>query len=620
MLAVFSVTPCMAVELEKVPALTKVGTRQAEEIDVGIQRKKNLEENIRSHLTRQGKMNRNALISPPISLGSLPKSYDLRSLDRVTPVPNASGCASCWATAAMGSLESFLSPLKKYNFSEDHLQMFTGHCDWGAGEYFATAYFVSWNGPCLEADYSPSGTSQSTPQVQAHVQRVYFLPQKSGPLDTNWIKYAIKELGGVYMGVSWRGLTNPTYNSYYYPGNSEAHAVTLVGWDDNFDKSKFTYTTPSTGTLTPPGNGAFIAKNNFGPNFGDNGYYYISYYDGTIVENRGAVFTAEPSDNFNKIYQYDTYGMINPFFAKKGANVFTAEKDTDLTAVGFYANIDFYGADIKRKYLIEIYKAPNNGPIGTGGPAVSFKTEFPMGGFYTVRLPQKVSLKAGQKFSVVLSAPKPLNEDVFFGVEDYYSFVPNVTANPGESYFMDYKGNWQDLTVGYKEKSNLCIKAYTSPKEIYSSSVEFSHAENKNKWKTSNTSLEYELKNKKYQLDKEKLKYPFRNNLEILFTSPMKDQNINYLSLSSITVTFDDIITPGPYYHAITATSAHENKFLFNSINGKILTLTAISPFGSDELGGTVWTIRIPSGAVQNAWKNTLRRDYTFSFRVTGVN
>ena len=49
-------------------------------------------------------------ISPRDRL-SLPASYDLRSLGRLTPVKDQGGCGSCWAFATMGSLESWLLTL-----------------------------------------------------------------------------------------------------------------------------------------------------------------------------------------------------------------------------------------------------------------------------------------------------------------------------------------------------------------------------------------------------------------------------------------------------------------------------------------------------------------------------
>ena len=51
--------------------------------------------------------------------------------------------------------------------------------------------------------------------------------------------------------------------NYLPDGN---HIVALVGWDDNYAASNF--------GSDCPGNGAFIFKNRWGPNSGDNGYFY----------------------------------------------------------------------------------------------------------------------------------------------------------------------------------------------------------------------------------------------------------------------------------------------------------------------------------------------------------
>lgn len=660
--------------------------RQLIEMEAAVRQKRAFEHASLSRLHDLGVNLKDFQTALPIPPGTLPAAYDLRALGRVTPAREPSGCGSCWTYAATGSLESFLSPFGQNDFSEDHMQMFTGACGGGASAYFATAYLAGWYGPVKESDFSVLSNVPQSPKVQTHVQRVLYLPMKEGALDNDWTKYAIKELGGVYMGVGWRGLTNPEHNSYYHPGDSQVHAVTLVGWDDNFDKSKFTYTTPATGTLTPPGNGAFIAKNNAGADFGEDGYYYLSYYDGTVANGLGAVFTSEPAGNYNRIYQYDRKGMINPFFADKGGNVFTAVSGADLTAVGFY---NMY---IARDFTIDIYKDPNNGPVHTGGPVASVKTHLPMGGFYTVRLPEKVRLKAGQKFSVVLSGTTA-SPEIFMAVEERYpqGGPEDVTANPGESFFMKTQGGWQDLTSGYHENANLCIKAYTSPrrKPPFMSS-EYLPEIRRFKWtitNTENSSKTFKPVARLYRTDSriplgkvggeyylddkgrkirmkdglltlvpgrqatvfspltvpknatvaaynlyEYSKYKFqlvnvwnyieliKNYPQVTSTMPMQGQNINYLGLSTLTVTFDDELKAGPSYWAITVTSPNESKFVFNSINGKTLTLTTATPLGSQELGGTEWTVRIPSGAVINTWNTPLEENYSFSFRVTGVN
>ena len=52
------------------------------------------------------------------------------------------------------------------------------------------------------------------------------------------------------------------------------HAVVIVGWDDNYDKSNF--------LQKPKNNGAFLVRNSWGTN--DHGYYWVSYEDNQLYQ------------------------------------------------------------------------------------------------------------------------------------------------------------------------------------------------------------------------------------------------------------------------------------------------------------------------------------------------
>ena len=94
-------------------------------------------------------------------LASYPAVYDLRTLDRVTPVKDQGSAGTCWAFATYGSLESYLMPSESRDFSENNLKNTAGFdmdVNNGGGNIdMATAYLTRWAGPVNETDdpYNP---------------------------------------------------------------------------------------------------------------------------------------------------------------------------------------------------------------------------------------------------------------------------------------------------------------------------------------------------------------------------------------------------------------------------------------------------------------------------------
>lgn len=424
------------------------------------------------HYLQDHKNKRFGLVPLPINLShirpsvsglapsGLPASYDLRALGRVTDARYQGCTGSCWDFATYSSLESCLLPGERCDFSENNLKNTHGYDltpDDGGNQLMSTAYLVRWSGPVNESDDPYDDTSSYSPPglpVSKHVQDVLFIADRNNALDNDNIKFAIKEYGAVYTTLM--GFDGTFYNStsfgYYYAGDGASyHAVALVGWDDNYDKNNF--------TTSPRGNGAFIAKNSWGPEFGDHGYFYISYYDPQIGVGN-AVYTAEPVTNYDHIYQYDPLGFTDCYgfdrIASNGsvcgsdnawfANVFRANGNEKLSATGFYT------PQSDSRYEIRVIK--DGLPVRHQAGTIIFA------GYHTIPLDAAVPLERNSTFRIEVNLTSP---GYYYPVsieEPIEGYSSKATANASESFVSKDGVSWQDLT-GISPGSNVCLKAYT---------------------------------------------------------------------------------------------------------------------------------------------------------------
>jgi C1A family cysteine protease len=418
-----------------------------------------------------------------------PATYDLRTLNKVSPVENQGQCGSCWTFATFGSLESYLLPGLTTQYSENNLKNladFDYTCCAGGDSAMSTAYLARWGttmtdatgatiyaGPVTSASdpYNLSCTSSpTTSQIAMHVQNVYFLPLKQSPLDNNAIKSALMTYGGVFTGFEWNvtaGLApsayyNPTTAAYYDGNiadkNTANHAVTIVGWDDNYSKMNF--------STTPPGNGAWIVKNSWGTSFGQSGYFYVSYYDLNMGYQENSVFTAEPTTNYTTNYQYDPFGMEGGVGSGNsstayGANVFTANSTGTLNAVSFWAPVE------DTQYTAQVYVTPTNSSNPTSGTLMSTisgtasNAGYAYAGYYTESLSTTVPLTKGEKFAVVVKFTTPGDNDpvpVQYKESGYDDNAPN--AIPGQSFYSLNGTTWNDLAVTYGAENSYAANIH----------------------------------------------------------------------------------------------------------------------------------------------------------------
>lgn len=423
-----------------------------------------------------------------------PAQYDLREKGLVEPVPDQGNLGICWAVAANSAAVSpLLRQTPQMSFLPVHTAWFTyagteemeiysvaDPYQAGGSSATAVATMAAWKGPVLSGKESMEDYQDSPPVEESrrwdadyHLQDAYYMPYgRSYPLDTVFpqvtneiVKQLLMENGAIsisyYSSDEGTSYNDKTFAWYHPEQHTTDHAVLLVGWDDNFSKDNFN-------TPKPQNNGAWLIRNSWGTQVGDDGYQWISYEDKSI--RFGNTFVLEENDNYKNNYQYDTGGwsyslptnMENQKKAK-AANIFTAKDDEILEAVSFYTT------DADTKYSISVYTGVQAGDPESGRKAFENPqtgTELYVG-YHTIELKEPVKLTKGERFSIVLEVENPTYAYPL-AIEWYEKQTPDdfpkYMGTGGQSYI--YSDKWDDAAGSLNDLyyiTNVCIKGFTNP-------------------------------------------------------------------------------------------------------------------------------------------------------------
>lgn len=263
---------------------------------------------------------------------------------------------------------------------------------------------------------------------------------------------------------------DPMHSAAYFCDNnfySIDHAITIVGWDDNYSVDNFN---PENKPKNP---GAYICLNSYGTESFADGYTYVSYDDVNIEKNLTGIMGAEDISEDQNIYQNDFYGAtvylnVNPQGPIGIANVFTKEGNED-------EYIEQVQIAASGNVTAEVYVNPSDSSLDSAKlQKVDVDSSTLDATYNTLKLKNPVKI-TGDKFAVMVKLTA--TEQFKIGIECNYAdsklttsptMFDNVSANAGESYIsLNSLQSWEDFT-DFKvdentfEESNLCVKAITT--------------------------------------------------------------------------------------------------------------------------------------------------------------
>ena len=251
----------------------------------------------------------------PITSGTpsaIPARFDPREDNAVTQVKDQGNTGACWVFGAIATFESAVYKYTglKENYSEEALRYissnqmnrFFGSSDIGSyvkdpnealHHIVALSYLTRRNNPCGSNInwIAPNNTADIGYNTINQLDSDDLLSFEDSYANNNIadVKYINFDFQNVKKNIIDHGGVNTEFcaNEYYVnlskgsfnnreEVKSKYHAIELVGWDDNYSKYNFN------SNCIPNNNGAFLFKNSWGTNWGDNGYGWISYEDVTL--------------------------------------------------------------------------------------------------------------------------------------------------------------------------------------------------------------------------------------------------------------------------------------------------------------------------------------------------
>ena len=406
-----------------------------------------------------------------------PESFDMRNVYGMTSVKSQGTYGSCWAHAAIASAESsLLAEVPYIDLSELHSSYYAYYgydqlnspsddpieiLAEGGNSRIITNLWSQWIGPVNEdrmkydeLSYfgSPADIGRMQNMADYHLRNAVCFDYTKDRSNYDEVNSIVKNFvyNGLAVDISYMSDKIRNWDSDYNTSNSNRkprfanHAVTIVGWDDTFPAGRFrNFATKD---------GAWLCKNSWGTDDGDDGYMWISYCDRSLED--FAVFELDDVNEHDKIYQYDSFIPVQTISAYETAaetgpsymaDIFTADERSEISAVGTY----IYNAGTD--YEITVYKDVRDpSDPSSGVPSAVTKGRCDLTGFFTLDLDEPVTVDKGERFavSVKLYCEKspfviPIESSLY--VEDAFGAKYDLVSLTNDREILDYTGRGQSF-------------------------------------------------------------------------------------------------------------------------------------------------------------------------------
>ena len=534
------------------------------------------------------------------------RKFSLLDYGKVSKAHDQEKTNMCWTFATTSTIESSLliEQNKEVDLSEKHIDYSTIYTlddgtknpfgyysktkDVGGNYYLSGAYLSAGRGPILETKlpWSTSSSSKSNTLNQKsdyYVNEIDYISSKSCDANTILaIKKNLTEYGAIGAQIY---AETPTYVSndklsYYYNGNNTInHALTIVGWDDDYSASNF--------KTTPKGNGAWLTKDTYPTIFTGNstipaGYHYVSYYDTNIYTNLMSAYKVETTSFDNK-YTNNIHGFSGNIATTDASsiifkNIYTKQNNASekLSKVNIFTG---YPGDKYEIYYSDVDDYSKAVKIGEG----TAKKE----GYTSINISKNISITS-EKFYIYLkytTAYTEVNNGKTYYVFPVESFASSSTAEDkwyyvankpsGVSYYSIDSTSWIDTTTNNSLQFYPVMSAFTKN--------ETENIEIKN---TTKNPIDLNIQNGGYVYITLNLTNVNINDLSLKITKNNTDVTNKFTitkDTNGFKITLTDKVTAGTYEVTISSANA-STKTTFTIEDKKDVLVTNINIVGKDEI------------------------------------